>query len=150
VLIWVDNTLTGSAGFTNWIWDSSQNMLAAKTRVLTSSFLSNRSLMTHELLHALGFHHTCAWPTVMGGYGCPSQAGATKSDVAAFHLGYAARRTIISSAPTTTLADALRGEQLFDVATAPAVQRITQVPFAARPLGTLLFYGRLVTGDGAP
>ena len=28
----VDNTLTGFSGYTNWIWDANQNMIAAKTR----------------------------------------------------------------------------------------------------------------------
>jgi uncharacterized protein YjdB len=150
VLVSIDNTLAGFAGYTNWIWDSSQNMLAAKSRILTSSFLSNRSLITHELLHALGFHHTCAWPTVMGGYGCPSQVGATRSDAAAFYLGYAARRTIISGAPTTTFADALRGEQLFDVAAAAVVRTVGRVPFSARGSTSVMVNGRLVSADGAP
>jgi uncharacterized protein YjdB len=150
VLVWVDNTLTGFSGYTNWIWDGSQNMLAAKTRVTNVTLLGNRSLMTHELLHALGFHHTCAWPTVMGGYGCSSASGATKADVAAFHLGYAARRTIIASAPTTTFADALRGEQLFDLAASPALEPRFRVPFTTSAFRTMLFGGRSVTGDGAP
>jgi hypothetical protein len=150
VLVSIDNTLAGFSGYTNWIWDGSQNMLAARTRILTASFLASRPLMTHELLHALGFHHTCAWPTVMGGYGCPSQQGATKSDVAAFHLGYAARRTIIASAPSTTFADALLGEQLFDVATAPGVLSIGRVPFSARTSPSVMLNGRLVSADGAP
>ncbi|HMA22747.1 MAG TPA: Ig-like domain-containing protein, partial [Gemmatimonadaceae bacterium] len=37
VLVWVDNTLTGFAGYSNWIWDGSQNMIAAKTRVRLDS-----------------------------------------------------------------------------------------------------------------
>ena len=153
VLVWVDKTLTGFAGYTNWNWDGSQNMVAAKTRVTTNALFANRPLMTHELLHALGFHHTCAWPTVMGGYGCTSQQGATKADVAAFHLGYAARRTIVANAPTTTFRDALRGEQLFDVGATAAVaaeQLSIRVPFAAATRATMVVGGRLVTGDGAP
>src|SRR4029078_1725270 len=111
VLVSVDATLSGFSGFTNWIWDGLFNMLAAKTRFRLATFLADRSLMTHELLHALGFHHTCAWGTHMGGYGCTSAAGATQADAAAFALGYQIRRAIVATPPTTTLGDAPRGGQ---------------------------------------
>jgi hypothetical protein len=151
VLVWVDSTLSGFAGYTNWIWDGNLNMLSAKTRVTANAALASRSLMKHELLHALGFHHTCAWTTVMGGYGCGSAQSVTKSDAAAFSLGYQTRRTIIASAPTTTLADALRGEQLRETGVLAARTGIAAtVPFA--PLGAkqVFFGGRLVSADGAP
>ena len=151
VLVSVDATLTGFAGYTNWFWDGSLNMTSAKTRVTQVSLLGNRSLMSHELLHALGFHHTCAWPTVMGGYGCSSAAGPTKADVAAFHLGYAVRRTIITNGPTTNFGDALRGEQFFE--SSPLAARggaAMPIPFAERAYRVFLFHGMLVTGDGAP
>jgi hypothetical protein len=151
VLVWVDNTLTGFSGYTNWIWDGSLNMLAAKTRVTTNAALANRSLMTHELLHALGFHHTCAWSTVMGGYGCTSAAGATKSDAAGFSLAYQTRRAVVANAPTTTLGDALRGEQVRELGVfADLSPYSTAVPFAARGFGQIVFGGRLVSADGAP
>ena len=151
VLVWVDNALTGFAGYTNWIWDGSLNMLSAKTRVTTNAALASRSLMKHELLHALGFHHTCAWTTVMGGYGCGSAQSVTKSDAAAFALGYQTRRTILSAGPTTTLGDALRGEQLREASVVAARTGVGGViPFA--PVGTrqVFFGGRLVSTDGAP
>src|SRR4029077_19758182 len=111
VLIYVDASLVaaGFGGWTSWLQDGAQSLMAAKTRVSTNSRFASRSLITHELLHALGFQHTCGWPTVMGGYGCSTAAGATKGDVAAFNLGYQVFRTIIASSPTTTLADGLRG-----------------------------------------
>jgi hypothetical protein len=151
VLVSVDATLSGFSGFTNWIWDSGFNMLASKTRVRLNSFLADRSLMTHELLHALGFHHTCAWVTVMGGYGCTSAAGATQADVAAFTLGYQIRRAIIATPPTTTLADALRGEQVRELGLAAArggeLGAVSFAPLAARQV---FFGGRWVFADGAP
>jgi hypothetical protein len=151
VLVWVDSTLTGFAGYTNWIWDGNLNMLAAKTRVTANAALASRSLMKHELLHALGFHHTCAWTTVMGGYGCGSAQSVTKSDAAAFSLGYQTRRTIISSAPTTTLGDALRGEQLRETSVLAARTGLAQVfPFAPLSAKQVFFGGRLVWADGAP
>ena len=151
VLVSVDGTLSGFSGFTNWIWDGALNMLAAKTRVRLASFLGDRSLMTHELLHALGFHHTCAWITVMGGYGCTSAPGATQADAAAFALGYQIRRAILATPPTTTLADALRGEQLRELGLAAArtSDRAT-VPFAPTMPRQILFGGKLVFADGAP
>jgi len=151
VLVWVDNTLTGFSGYTNWIWDGNLNMMAAKTRVTTNAALASRSLMKHELLHALGFHHTCAWTTVMGGYGCTSSQTVTRADAAAFSLGYQTRRTILANAPTTTLGDALRGEQLRETGVLASRAGFTgPIPFA--PLGAkqVFFAGRLVSADGAP
>lgn len=151
VLVSVDPSLSGFAGFTNWIWDGGLNMLAAKTRVRLSSFLADRSLMTHELLHGLGFHHTCAWVTVMGGYGCPSAAGATQADAAAFTLGYQIRRAILATPPTTTLADALRGEQLRELGLVAArAGEPPTVPFAPLAARQVFFNGKLVFTDGAP
>lgn len=152
VLVWVDNTLTGFSGYTNWIWDGSQNMIAAKTRVRQNSFLANRSLMSHELLHALGFHHTCAWATVMGGYGCTSAAGITQTDAAAFNAGYQTRAEIVARAPTTSYGDALRGEQLLEpppsaASTPLSLEVIRFVPIARR---SFVFAGHLVEADGAP
>jgi hypothetical protein len=150
-LVWVDSTLTGFSGYTNWIWDGNLDMLAAKTRVTRNSALASRSLMTHELLHALGFHHTCAWTTVMGGYGCTSAAGVTKADAAGFTLAYQTRRTILANAPTTTLADALRGEQVREAGIVASRSPLgSAVPFAAVGRHQVLFGGRLVSVDGAP
>jgi hypothetical protein len=87
----------------------------------------------------------------MGGYGCSSAAGPTKADVAAFHLGYAVRRTIITNGPTTNFGDALRGEQFFE--SSPLAARggaAMPIPFAERAYRVFLFHGMLVTGDGAP
>jgi hypothetical protein len=151
VLVSVDPTLSGFSGFTNWIWDGALNMLAAKTRVRLDTFLADRSLMTHELLHALGFHHTCAWVTVMGGYGCTSAPGATQADAAAFALGYQVRRAIVATPPTTTLADALRGEQLRELGlTASRAGALAPVPFAPLVARQLFFGGTLAFSDGAP
>ncbi len=151
VLVWVDSTLSGFAGYTNWIWDGNLNMLAAKTRVTANSALASRSLMKHELLHALGFHHTCAWTTIMGGYGCGSAQSVTKSDAAAFSLGYLTRRTILANQPTTTLGDALLGEQVRETGVVASRTPVTgPVPFAVRGARQIIFGGRLVSADGAP
>jgi hypothetical protein len=151
VLVSVDATLSGFSGYTNWIWDGALNMLAAKTRVQRGSFLADRSLMTHELLHALGFHHTCAWITVMGGYGCSSAPGATQADAAAFVLAYQIRRAILATSPTTTLGDALRGEQLRELGlVADRRGSAPRVSFAPLSQRQLFFGGKPVFSDGAP
>ena len=152
VLVWVDNTLTGFSGYTNWIWDANQNMIAAKTRVRQNSFLANRSLMSHELLHALGFHHTCAWSTVMGGYGCTSAAGITLTDAAAFNMGYQTRATIVARLPTTNYGDALRGEQVLEGALSAASTPLSVgvARFAPISRRSFVFVGRVVEADGAP
>jgi hypothetical protein len=107
--------------------------------------------MSHELLHDLGFHHTCAWSTVMGGYGCSSAAGITMTDAAAFNLAYQARAAIVASHPTTTFGDALRGEQTIEGSPAAALLPAARtIPFASVGLRTLVFSGRRVRGDGAP
>jgi hypothetical protein len=41
----------------------------------------------------------------------PARASATRSDVAAFLLGYLIDKAVRTETPTTTLADALRGER---------------------------------------
>ena len=151
VLVWVDSTLSGFAGYTNWIWDGNLDMLAAKTRVTTNSALASRSLMKHELLHALGFHHTCAWTTIMGGYGCGSAQSVTKSDAAAFSLGYLTRRAILANQPTTTLGDALLGEEVRETGVVAARTPFAgPVPFAVHGARQIIFGGRLVSADGAP
>jgi uncharacterized protein YjdB len=151
VLVSVDNTLSGFSAYTNWIWDGNQNMIAAKTRVRANSFLASRSLMSHELLHALGLHHTCGWTTVMGGYGCPSADGITRTDAAAFTLGYQTRAAIVARSPTTTFGDALRGEQMLEVTpVATLIPAITGVPFAPSGRRALVFGKLQVYGDGAP
>lgn len=70
--------ISGFTGYTTWSWDA-QNRMTAATVWLTTT--SSRSLIQHEFLHALGFWHTCAWTTVMGGYGCPQAAEISSTDV---------------------------------------------------------------------
>ena len=153
VLISIDNTLAPHAGYTNWFYDGQGNIYQARTRVGSESALSLAGLVTHELLHALGFHHTCAWPSVMGGYGCPLLGGATVQDAAAFNLAFALRATIIDHPPTTSLADALRGEQQLEtslVASRVPAATSVAIPFTPANHETMLVNGRVVTREGAP
>ena len=71
--------ITGFGGYTTWAWDAQDRMSSATVWLTTTT---SRSLIQHEFLHALGFWHTCAWSSVMGGYGCPQAAEASASDIA--------------------------------------------------------------------
>ena len=153
VLISIDNTLGASAGYTNWFYDGQGNIYQARTRVGSESALSRSGLITHELLHALGFHHTCAWPSVMGGYGCALLGGATIQDAAAFNLAFALRAMMLNQPPSTTLADDLRGEQQLEtslVASRVPAGTGVSVPFAPVDHRTMLVNGRLAVREGAP
>lgn len=153
VLISIDNTLSPTAGYTNWNWDAGGTVFEAKTRIGSAAALASHGLVTHELLHALGFHHTCAWPSVMGGYGCPLQNGATVQDAAAFTLAWTLRQTMLTRQPTTTLDDAREGEQQLEASIFASVRPPplgTRIPFSPAARRVVLKGGRVVTTDGAP
>ena len=153
VLISIDNTLSPNAGYTNWFYDGYGQIFEAKTRIGSEAALSLRGLVTHELLHALGFHHTCAWQTVMGGYGCPLNDGATLQDATAFNLAWTLRSTIAARHPSTTLGDASRGEQQLE--TGPVASRVpgpsmSAMPFAPLDRRVVTVKGRIAVEQGAP
>ena len=153
VLISIDNALSPGAGYTNWRYDGAGSVFEAKTRVGSEGALSLRGLMTHELLHALGFHHTCAWPSVMGGYGCPLVGGATMQDASAFNLAWTLRQTIIAHHPTTFLADARRGEQQLETSIVASIAPPSpgaRMPYAPAGRHVVVVRGRIVVTDGAP
>jgi hypothetical protein len=153
VLISIDNTLSPSAGYTNWRYNGEGSVFEAATRIGSEGALSVRGLMTHELLHALGFHHTCMWPSVMGGYGCPLLGGATMQDASAFNLAWTLRQTIIAHQPTTFLADARRGEQQLETSIVASIAPLSpgaRMPYAPAERRVVVVQGRVVVTDGAP
>ena len=153
VLISIDNTLSPNAGYTNWFYDGNGNLYEAKTRLGSEGALSSRGLLTHELLHALGFHHTCAWQTVMGGYGCPLNDGATIQDAAAFNLAWTLRATMIARQPTTTLGDAWHGEQQLEagpIASLTPGPLASPIPYAPFDRRVVILKGRITVEQGAP
>ena len=92
-----------------WVRDG--RLVLARTRASNVQWLRQRYVMNHELLHVLGFGHTCAWESLMCGVS-PGRHSATQGDVAAFMLAYLIDETVRAEAPTTTIADALRGERM--------------------------------------
>jgi hypothetical protein len=66
------------AGYAVWGWDDAGRMTGAHIWFVVRP---NRILVQHEFLHALGFGHTCAWLSPMGGYGC-RQVEMSAQDVA--------------------------------------------------------------------
>ena len=67
--------------------------------------------MTHVLFHALGLGHTCAWPSVMGGYGCTAADSLTAQDAIGWALGDQISGTLLGHVPAIGLAASLRGER---------------------------------------
>ncbi len=131
VLVSIDPGLGVTRGYTNWIWSANRDVVASRTRLGSAAMFAAPSLVTHELLHALGFHHTCAWTTVMGGYGCGSSQGASVADAAGFALAYEVRAAQAIGAPTTGLAESRAGELRFELGVV-ADRGAADTPRAAR------------------
>ena len=91
-------------------WVEQGRLTLARTRASSLVWLRERYVMNHELVHVLGFGHTCSWESLMCGVS-PARTSATRGDVAAFLLAYLIDTAVRTAAPTTTLADALRGER---------------------------------------
>lgn len=68
-----------AGGYATWVWNARDQITSATVWLRTTA---TPYLVHHEFLHALGFGHTCAWPSVMGGYGCPPAPTVTAQDVA--------------------------------------------------------------------
>jgi hypothetical protein len=143
VLVSRDATVAPFAGFTNWSWDAQGVIYQAKARLASSGIFANTSTVTHELNHALGFHHTCRWSTVMGGYGCPQQARFTPGDVAYYHLAELVRRRALAVSPTWSILEALQGVRVLELGLATS----DAIPSQLLPLRSKL---GLPGSDGAP
>lgn len=148
ILLSVDQTLQGFGAWSNWAWGFDGNMVSAKVRFASVAALRS-GLISHEMLHTLGFHHTCRWDTALGGYGCPTQPRVSLSDVSAFTLGYDIRRTIQSRAPTSGVLEALQGERILEIGLATArVFADEQAP--DRSVARITLFGRSLFVAGAP
>jgi hypothetical protein len=95
MLVSLDPTLRGDG------WGSSAaqggDLLGAAVLLRSRTLLSGpdaEALVGHELMHALGFGHTCAWSTVVSDQRCPGRraARASPQDVAHAEVLWAVRR----------------------------------------------------------
>ena len=89
----------GSPGLTFITYDAAGEIYEATVAIRSSVFLSDARLVTHELIHALGFGHATAWYSATGSaYSAPARA--TVADVAYAQLFYRLRRAHIAHGVT--------------------------------------------------
>jgi len=68
-----------SAGMTLVTWSARGSLYEPRVFLRSTSLLRDERIVTHEMMHALGFGHTSAWHSVMNSAG-PSRV--TVTDVA--------------------------------------------------------------------
>lgn len=73
--------MTAAAGLTSVTWAKSGALYDARVYLRSTATLRDQRIVTHEMMHALGFGHTSSWTSVMNGYD-GSTRRLTKSDVA--------------------------------------------------------------------
>ncbi len=77
----VDPSLTAS-GLTFDTWQGPGQLFDAAITVRHASDFADRTIMFHELLHALGFGHTSAWSSIMAKHVSAATQALTEEDVA--------------------------------------------------------------------
>ncbi len=90
---------TESAGLTFVTYSSIGEIYQSTVAVRSASALTDAPLVTHELMHALGFGHSSGWYSAAGPV-YTNSARATASDVAYAQLLYRLRRAHIDHGPT--------------------------------------------------
>ncbi|HEX2723850.1 MAG TPA: hypothetical protein VHM24_13120 [Gemmatimonadaceae bacterium] len=83
-------SMAAADGLTLVTWTISGSLYDARVYFRTTEILHNPRVVTHEMMHALGFGHTSAWISVMNGYG-GSPRGLTPADVAYAQVALEAR-----------------------------------------------------------
>ena len=84
----VDHALAPRSAITEWTI-TGPYITSAVIRVSVPELIQDRRAMLHEFIHALGFKHTCSWPSIMGGYGCQMASSITTADAAHIAAGLA-------------------------------------------------------------
>jgi hypothetical protein len=77
----------------------------------SAACLASRQVVQHELMHVLGFGHSCAWPSVMRA-GCVGETRASALDVAYLQVYYAARALQLSAGAQHSLGAAHQGQRV--------------------------------------
>ena len=91
--------MAGSAGMTFVTYDSFGAIYEVTVAIRLRSYFSDARLISHELMHALGFGHSNGWYSAAGpSVSAPSRA--TASDVAYAQLLYRLRRAHLSQEAT--------------------------------------------------
>jgi len=85
------NPRMSAAGKTFITYDAGGRIYEALVTVGRREYLGESRVATHELLHAIGFGHTGAWPSVMGSSGAGADTPSVE-DVAYAQLYYAISR----------------------------------------------------------
>lgn len=81
IAVHVDPTISGS-GLTFDTWGNGGLLFDASVAVRHAADFGNPAILHHELLHALGFGHTSAWPSIMRSHVNTATASVTREDVA--------------------------------------------------------------------
>jgi hypothetical protein len=116
ITVTVDPT-SDTPGITFITHDALGTLYEATVGIRSSILLRDERIVTHELVHALGFGHSVGWYSVMGS---PSQApsGATAADVAYAQLLYRLRRVHTEQRATHGILESLtqaRGRELASI-----------------------------------
>jgi hypothetical protein len=97
----------------------------------------NASVVAHELMHALGFGHTCSWPSVMAKESCPRlwEDAPTSDDVAHAQLLLRLRTLERKYGIYGSIAGTLAGMDRYPYrpAPTPAASRDSAPPTSAPP-----------------
>ena len=91
--------LAGAAGLTFTTYGSDGGIYEATIAIRSPGYFSDARLITHELVHGLGFGHSTAWYSAMGPpHGAASRV--TAADVGYAQLLYRLRRTHVTQEAT--------------------------------------------------
>ncbi|MDQ3244130.1 MAG: hypothetical protein M3Q09_10415 [Gemmatimonadota bacterium] len=99
----------GADGITLLTWTEGGEVSDARVRLRHTGLLSDSHIVTHEMMHALGFGHTTAWPSIMSP-GTSRVDRLTVTDVAYAQYAFNSRADADTEAMWQRLALALERE----------------------------------------
>jgi hypothetical protein len=113
VAVTIDRDLDAVArgGPTTGLERGSTALVGGSVVCRSATCLTSRQVVQHELMHVLGFGHSCAWPSVMRA-GCAGDTRASALDVAYLQVYYAARALQLSAGAQHSLGAAHQGQRV--------------------------------------